>query len=285
MLYGTTTRASRHEIADGGLALLVRGGTIGQHRRRPPDPARPRPLRRAPREPQGAVHLLTQGLAALIVLGVAGLIGFFILAGERRAEDRRTGVPPEASDVLGSRAADPEPLSLTEVFPEPAELRPPGAARPYRIGMTHIDTQCRIATTGTLGPLLEQHGCSQVVRAEMTAPYGGYEVTAGLFNLADADGAGTVDDRVRTLVETGDGSFAAMAAGEPGADPSAPPASQVGWHARGHYLLYCVITRPGGGVVTGDDQYARRITAELVDAYLAGSVLEHRASHGRGSSA
>ena len=275
MLYGTPTRGARRAIAGGGLVLLIRaGGTTGQHRR-PARRLRSRALRRAPREPQRAVQLLTKGLAALIVLGVTGLIGFFIVADERRVHDRTASALPDGADQLGSRTADPAPLTLTEVFPGTTELRPPGVARPYRLGPKRVDTQCRIATVGTLGPILERHGCTQVVRAGLTAPYGGYEVTAGLFNMADAEGAATVDNLVRALVETGEGSFAALAAG---ADPPAAPTSQVGWHARGHYLLYCVIIGPGGQAVPGDDPYAARITAELVDAYLAGSVLEHRAS-------
>jgi hypothetical protein len=166
---------------------------------------------------------------------------------------------------------------LEEVFPDPAEVRPAGTPA-YRITMTHIDNECRTATTGTLGVLLEEHGCTQVVRASMAAPYGGYEVTAGLFNLADAAGAAEVDDQVRRLVETGDGSFAAMAAGELSIDPAAPPTALVGWHSRGHYLLYCVISRPDGQVVTNGDPTAARITTELVDDYLSTTVLGKRRS-------
>jgi hypothetical protein len=145
--------------------------------------------------------------------------------------------------------------------------------------MTHIDSQCGIATVGTLGGILSGRGCSQVVRASLTAPYGDYQVTAGLFNLADAAGASTLDAQLRRLVETGDGSFAAMATGEPGSDPAAPTAAQVGWHARGHYLLYCVITRPGGAVVPNDDPNAARITADLVDGYLDAGVLTKRSQN------
>jgi hypothetical protein len=230
-----------------------------------------------PVTPQGAAQFLTKGLATIIVLGVTGLIAFFIVADERR------GVPAEASTVrtdgaLGSRTGDPAPLTLQEVFPDPAAVHPPGGAAAYRITMTHIDSDCRIAAYGTLGGLLAEKGCSQVVRASLTAPYGDYQVTAGLFNLADAAGATALDDQLRHLVETGDGSFAAMAAGEPGTDPTTPPASQVGWHSQGHYLLYCVITRPGGAVVPNDDPNAARITADLVDGYLAAGVLGRRAT-------
>jgi hypothetical protein len=275
MLYGTPTRAAHRATVGGGLALLANSaGTIGQHR--PPPPvtgthARPRLQRRAPREPQHTAQCLARGLASVIVLGLAVMIGFLILVEDRPGP--RAAAGPEA-DVLDSRAVDPSPLSLQEVFGESGEVRVAGAR--YRITVRHADSDCRIATTGLLGQVLHEHGCNQVVRAALTAPYGDYEVTAGVVNLADAGGAADVDGRLRRLVETDDGSFAAMATSRP--DPSALPTAQVGWHAQGHYLLYCVITRPGGRLVAGDDPYAGRITAELVDTYLGEAVLGRRQS-------
>src|SRR4051812_12427885 len=216
-----------------------------------------------PVSPQRTAQFLTRSLATLIVLGVTGMIAFLIVADERRGVPAEASTTREADGELASRAADPAPLTLQEVFPDPAEVHPAGTAA-YGITMTHIDSDCRIATYGTLGALLADQGCSQVVRASLTAPYGDYQVTAGRFTLADAAGASALDDELRHLVETGDGSFAAMAAGEPGTDPATPPASQVGWHSRGHYLLYCVISRPGGAVVPNSDPNAARITADLV---------------------
>jgi hypothetical protein len=315
MLHGSPSRASRPARSTAGRPGTHRrradgGPAAGQHRPAPPLRTRPVPssgegtlpggrtlsggralsgvgtlsgvgaalaLPRAavrPLNPQRAAQFLTKSLAILIVLGVTGLVAFFIVASERR------GVPAEASTtpvgVLDTRAGDPVPLTLQEVFPDPAEVHPPGGAPAYRITMTHIDSDCRIAAYGTLGGLLADRGCSQVVRASLTAPYGDYQVTTGLFNLTDVAGATALDDQLRNLVETGDGSFAAMAAGEPGTDPSTPPAAQVGWHSSGHYLLYCVITRPGGAVVPNDDPNAARITADLVDGYLGATVLGRR---------
>jgi hypothetical protein len=226
-----------------------------------------------PVTPERAAQALTKVLASLIVASVFGLIAFFIVAGERRDDP----AAPASATTLTSRADDPAPLSLEEVFPDSDEVRAPTGAA-YHVTMTHIDSECGIATTGTLAGILAGHGCTQVVRASLTSPYGDYQVTAGLFNLTDAAGASAVDNQLRGLVETGDGSFAPMAAGEPGADPAAPAAAQIGWHSRGHYLLYCVITHPGGAVIPNDDPNLARITADLVDGYLSTAVLDKRAA-------
>src|SRR5262249_33735322 len=141
-------------------------------------------------------------------------------------------------------AGDPQPLSLQKVFPDDRQVRPSGAD-PYRITVTHADADCAAAAVGTLGTLPADPGCNQMVRAGLLAPYGDYQVTAKIFNLSDAVGADLVDDSLRRLVETGDGNFATLPA-----DPAAPPTSQVGWRTRGHYLLFCVITRSDGRLVT-----------------------------------
>ena len=265
MLHGSPTRPA-HRAAPEGLSLLLRqtvAATAGHHRH----PATRAPQRALP-EPQRAGQRLLSGLAALIVLSICGLVGFFIVADERRGYAEPVGEPSTSSWAISSRAVDPSPLSLDEVFPGP-EIQLVSGTEPYRVTMTHIDTDCEIATTGALGQVLGEQDCSQVVRAGMTAPYGGYEVTAGIFNLADEAAAGQVGRQVRELVETGEGSFAAMAAGAaPGADPLAASDAQVGWQERGHYLVYCVITRPDGQAVGPTDRHAERITVDLLETYL-----------------
>ena len=234
----------------------------GQHRT-------PRRLRRrAAREPERTAEVLVRGLGGLIVLGLLAVTVFFVVAGERHQDET-----PVVAGPLADRAVDAAPLSIEEIFPDRDAVRPQ-ATKPYRITMIHIDADCRTATIGELGGLLADHGCNQVVRAGLVAPYGDYEVTTGVFNLADAAGAADVDAKLRHLVETGDGTFATL----PGAalDPDALPTSQVGWRTRGHYLLYCVIDRPDGDLVTAGDPYAVRITNDLVDGYLGATVLGRR---------
>jgi hypothetical protein len=222
------------------------------------------------------VQLFMSGLGALILVGICGLSGFFIIADERREHSAEADRSTAANRDISSRAIDFAPLSLNEVFPA-KEIRLASGPAPYTVSMTHIDTDCETATTGQLGEVLAGHGCTQVVRAGMTAPYGGYAVTAGIFNLADEAAAAHAGEQVRELVETGSGSFAAMVAGAaPGLDPRAQPLSQIGWQERGHYLLYCVISRPDRRLVEDEDPYAQRISADLLESYLDSEIIGGR---------
>ncbi|WP_127499769.1 hypothetical protein [Actinoplanes solisilvae] len=254
MRFGTPFRPAHRATADGGLVLLVRGiGPGGLHRPPPAPPPERGHRRRATVEPQRAAQWLTRGLAGAILLGLAVMIGFLVLASDRH---QRTSVP----------LAPDQPPSLGELFPGD-EIRPAGATGAYRVEMRHFDADCRTATTGELGSVLAGHGCREVVRAGLTAPYGGYRVTAGVFALPDAAAATEVQSLVRGLVESNDGGFTTVPAG--GGDPAT---ARVGWRTRDNLLLYCVITRPGGELVPGDDPYAERINSELVDTYLGGVV-------------
>lgn len=223
-------------------------------------------------QPQQALQLLLSGLGALIMTSIVVLTLFFVIAEESRGPiDGSSTRPGTAAEAISSRAVDASPLTREEVFGSP-EIRSVTGAAPYRVTMTHIDTDCGIATTGDLGGVLGERGCSQVVRAAMIAPYGDYRVTAGIFNLPDADGAKAVGDDTEVLVESGRGSFATLGTG----DAPAPPLTQLGWHNVGHYLLYCAISRPDGTLVADEDPYAERITADLVEQYLAEDVLGRR---------
>jgi hypothetical protein len=242
------------------------------------------------------MRLLMSGLGALIVVGICGLGAFLVVAEQRRtqdtAEQRRTqgtaAAPQESARGTGTHAVDARPLSLEEVFPS-AEIRPAPGAAVYRVGTTHIDTDCETATTGALGFLLDSAGCTQVVRAGLTAPYNDYQVTAGVFSLPDEAGTVALGDQVGRQVAAGDGSFAPMVAPppapgpadgakNPGGDPAILPLAQVGWHSRGHFLLYCVIAGPDGRPIRDGDRYARRIAVDLVESYLGNTVIGRRAS-------
>ncbi len=241
-----------------------RAGAVGQPRRAS--------ARRAPRA-QHVLQTLMRGLGALIVFAVVGLSAFFVIAEESRGQERASAAAPGSVPGIASRQADPEPLTQHEVFPEPTVQLAAGATG-YLISMTHSDSECRIATRGELGALLEDYGCAQVVRARLTAPYGGYQVTAGVFNLPDEGGAAKVSELTGALVESGRGTFTTL--GGSAGDPLTEPLAQVGWRSHGHYLLYSVVSRPDGQLVTDDDPYAARISAELVEDYLGRQVIGRR---------
>ncbi|GAB2625976.1 hypothetical protein Aab01nite_83900 [Paractinoplanes abujensis] len=203
-------------------------------------------------EPQRAVQWLTQGLAGVILLGLVMMVGLLVTGSDRRQQEPAGAQPPALGDVFG-------PSDV---------LRPAGAAGAYRIEMRHFGRDCADATTGNLGGLLDRHGCSEVVRAGLISPYEGYQVTAGVFALADAGAAAAVNDLVREQVVGGLGGFRTLPA-----TSGDPEAASVGWHVRDNLLLYCVITRPDGALVPDDDPYAKRITAEIVDNHLGGAAL------------
>ena len=227
------------------------------------------------------MQLLMSALGGVIMLSICGLGGFFIIADERRghgaqaAELTSAVLRPAPSRDITSRKVDPRPLSTSEVFPGTA-IHVPGAG-PYRIQSTHDDSDCDVATTGRLGELLDRYGCSQFVRATLSAPTEGYVVTTGIFNLADERGATAVHEEIKPLVDSGTGSFAGMAVG-PGTEPVELPSAQVGWQVRGHYLVYCVIARPDGQIIRDDDPYAERILIDMIGSHLRDGVIGRRAT-------
>ena len=231
------------------------------------------PKRPVPHEPLQILQSLLRGLAAVIVLAIVGLSAFFVIAEQRGGRGRESAAAAGSVPGIASREIDSAPLTQHEVFPEPW-VQPATGTERYYVIMSQSDSDCRIATIGQLGALLDDYGCDQVVRARLTAPYGGYEVTAGVFNLADETGVALVSELTGALVEAGRGSFGML--GGSGGDPLAEPLAQLGWHSRGHYLLYCVIARPDGQLVDDDDPYAARITAELVGQYLDERVVGQR---------
>jgi hypothetical protein len=226
------------------------------------------------------MQLLMSGLGALIMLGVCGLSGFFIVADERHARSStRAGVvtpAPVAVRDISSQTSDPQSLTTSEVFPQPRITMVPGAS-PYRVRLRNIDSDCTVATTGALGDLLLRHGCSQVVRATLMAPVEGYPVTAGIFNLRDGAAAASADLEVEALVGGGDGSFSGMPVDD-ATRPLESSSAQVSWITRGHYLIYCVIARPDGQIVRDDDPFAKRIVFDLVESYLREDILGRRAA-------
>ncbi|MEV0896373.1 hypothetical protein [Actinoplanes sp. NPDC049802] len=225
---------------------------------------RPARLRRhAWHDPYRTAHLVTRGLAALIVLGICVMLGVLFVADDRDSTPRRLAAA-EIDQLIASRTVDPEPLSEAEVFPT--------GSTAFGVRETGLTADCTLAATGALRSTLLRYGCAQAVRADLTVPYADYRVTAGMLNLPDAASASAVGDQVRQLVESGDGGFAQMS-GEP-----AGAGTPVVWRTRGHYLMYCVITGPVGALVAADEPQVDRLTHDLLDVHLSETVVSRRAT-------
>ena len=257
MRYATPTRSAHRAAPVRGLALLFRPPT-GRRRR---GSHRFRSQRHLRREPYRTAHLLTRGLAGLIVLGIMVMMGVLIVADDRRAAARLASAEIDAR--IASRTVDPAPLSEAEVFP--------GGSAAFGVARSSLTDDCTLAASGALRTTLQRYGCAQAVRAALTVPYADYRITAGILNLPDTAGATAVGDQLRSLVETGDGGFADMAGTATG------PGTPVLWRTRGHYVLYCVITGPDGELVAADTPQVAQITRDLLDAHLHDRVLVRRA--------
>jgi hypothetical protein len=213
------------------------------------------------------------------LLSVCGLSSFFIVADERQGRDAIASgaAPPTAVPRdIGSREADPEPLSAAEVFPgEELAIDPTQPA--YRVLRTSAGKDCRRAAAGRVAGLLRELGCTQVVRGTLRSSDGQYLVTAGVFNLSDVEGAEWAREKIKPMVEAGQGRFHGLLAGR-GTEAIALSSAQVGWHVRGHYLVYCVVARADRKPIADGDQRVGQILTDLLETHLRGTVIERRAT-------
>jgi len=223
-------------------------------------------------------QVVISGVAVLLMLGVCGLSSYFIVVDERNGR-AAAGAPAAAPTVvprdISSREADPQPLTVEEVFPTGDIVIDP-AEPPYRLLKTQIEERCRAAVAGDIGTLLDELGCNQVVRGTLRSPTGEYLITTGVFNLADASGAEWAHTRIKPMVDEEKGRFQGMIADE-GTEAIALSSAQVGWHSLGHFLMYCVIARADSEPVPADDPYARQILFDMLQLHLQANVLEKRA--------
>lgn len=256
-----------------------RGGFAGRHAHTGPRHARPGTISELLARPQKRTwQAFTTGLGVFAMLAVCGLSSFFIVADERQGRDAQaSGAAPPVTVFrdISSREADPAPLTPAEVFPGGEVVVDP--ARPaYRVLKTRADRRCGAAASGEIGELLTDLGCDQVVRGTLRAPAGGYLLTAGIFNLADVDGANWARQKIKPMVDGGRGRFQGMVAGR-GTEAIALSSARVGWHVRGHYLVYCVAARADGRQIGTGDTQAEQILTDMLELYLRGTVLEKRA--------
>lgn len=253
--------------------MLARPGTALVVTRKPTTPTP------SGRDQRRVWQWMIGGLSALVLLAVCGLSSYFIVADERQGRAARNVAGPaptvEPRDI-GTRAVDPAPLTEPEVFPTP-EIVINAGEPPYRVLKTQVVADCAAATTGEITGLLGELGCDQVVRGTLRSPTGAYLVTAGVFNLADSTGAEWAHQRIKPIVDAGKGRFQGMVAGK-GTEAIALASAQVGWHVRGHFLVFCVIAKSDRTEIGDDDPYARQILFDMIELHLRGGVLERRAT-------
>jgi hypothetical protein len=219
------------------------------------------------------------GLGGLALVAVCGLGVYFLLADEWQGRSMRTAEvasAPNATRDIGSRTVDPAPLTVKEVYPDPAFVIVSGE-QPYQVLKTQAVDDCGPAATARIGELLTRLGCNQVVRGTLRSPDGAYVLTTGIFNLADAGGAEQAHEQIKPMVTGERERFLGMPAGR-GTQSVAADNAQSGWHVRGHFLVYCVIARADGQPIGGADPYAQQVLFEVIEQYLRGSILERRAT-------
>ncbi|GAA1030468.1 hypothetical protein GCM10009557_22560 [Virgisporangium ochraceum] len=275
---GTTGRVAAVGSVTTGSLPRIGPSTTGSLR-----PVRIDPVRPSSRRPSTWTFALTS-VVVLIVLAVCGTSTYFVFKNELEGNKdgnsaaQNTPVPPR--DIT-SRDADPEPLTEAEVFPLEVVAGPTG--NQYTILKKEAKTDCAQAATDDLAKLLVDNGCSQVVRGTMKSGDGVYLITAGIFNLKDEAAAIASHENIETTVKAQKGRFTGLLAGA-GTEVLVRAPMVLGWHARGHYLAYCVIARADGQGFDAESQAARdQIQADILTTHLRDGIIGARTQPNRGS--
>jgi hypothetical protein len=187
--------------------------------------------------------------------------------------------PPSATVPrdISSQEVDPEPLTVDEVFPKDEIVINP-AEPPYQVLATEDTEDCDVAAADDLAALLDDLGCSQVVRATLRSPTEAYLITGGVVNLADEDGADQAYADIKPLIEDGTGRFSGLLAGD-GTEPIVLSETVAIWDFRGHFLMYTLIARADGEEFSAaDNRYADLIGWDVIEVHLRTTVLEQRAT-------
>jgi len=212
-------------------------------------------------------------ISVVVVLAVCGFSSWQLL----RADSQPIGSPTEGPTVqyrnIDSREADPNPLTVEDVFPN-AEI--PAAQPdwpPYTMmGQPHVSEDCSVAADGEVRRVLVSNGCSQVLRASFASGDNLYFATAGVLNLPDVNVATTLMTSIQGLVETQQGRLLGyVSVPEANRQLYTAPA-HLSFLVRGHFLLYAVVVRQDSAeIAPGEADY---VIEDLVKAYLRGTVVE-----------
>jgi hypothetical protein len=221
------------------------------------------------------------------VLLVAMLVGAVLLKGGGPRPDMEasvgrpadSGIAPSAyTDApstrafagIARRAADPKPLTRTEVFPKSARTVSDEDARArLRLTGSRLDADCAAAIWGAgLADELRDGGCRQVVRGAYTDKKAGYAALVAIFNLADAENANRVVESLGT--SSGAGFVIPLSAAEGFGEGF----SIARGRAMGHFVVISWVRRLDG---RGDEQNAALLSL-LVAMEGPNAILNRAAS-------
>jgi hypothetical protein len=225
-----------------------------------------------------------------LVAAVVGVLAVFVTCGAfsyRLVQDELDGRGAQANNApeppatvprdISSQEVDPEPLSVDEVFAEEEIVVNP-AEPPYTVLATEQSEDCGVAAADGMAGLLDDLGCSQVVRATLRSPTEAYLITSGILNLATEADADQAYTDIKPQIEDGSGRFLGLLAGD-GTEPIVLSETVAIWDFRGHYLMYTLIARADGEEFSdADNRYADLIGWDIIEVHLRSVVLEQRAT-------
>jgi hypothetical protein len=217
----------------------------------------------------------------VVVLVVAGGGGWYYLHRDSGEPVAASVKPPTAAEAakVADQKVDPAPLTEAEVFGASTIPSSADGGGSYKVVKTQAATDCKSAVGGDIAAALTAAGCTQVVRATLTSPDGAYVITAGIFNLADANKAAEAQAAIKTAINAHKGRFSGLAAGG-ATNVIELAAANVAWDVRGHYLTYCVIAKADGSTIAANDSRTHLIISDVVESYLGGTVIHKRETSG-----
>lgn len=180
------------------------------------------------------------------------------------------GSTPGGKVDLGSRARDPKPFTVAELFPDKSiTIR----GNVYKFVGGDEVTVCPDAATGQVAQILAQAGCSQVVRGTWQDAGGKHLITVGLANLPTTADASKVVAATREPAKGAFRPYPVPSTAASGFDGSKPTA--VGWQAQGHYAVFSVVGGATGAAASATDPAVKSAGSDLRD--LISSALLRRA--------
>lgn len=275
--------AARSETA--GLPARPADGTgeLAMPRRRKPG-RRGRTRRRAGRlGVSSAVAVAVLAVTALAATGVYAVARHRHSAAPTAKPANTVQAPsPSASPALGrwqhiaSRAGDPIPLTLAELFPAKVTAGPRTDLRTIQ----RLNHACRRAVFGSKLKAAVQTGCTQALRASYLSQNGRRMGTIGVLNLATAHAAAKVGRIVRAPLE-----FVQPLPTAHGPTRRLGKGTGVVWAvAKGHYLIlmwaqYSSLHRPSTSrerkvlMLFLNDLYQKTVNQSLTRRMVTGTPL------------